>query len=179
MWCYFDCFNNTHFLWKVIKINICHSVNLMFFGSDCMQKNVIQSYFSNIQLHLSNFSVTFKSHFSNNPVTIHSIATEWQRCIVWYKFEVHDDSLINGLEVSRVFTCVFVSGLAHFNSPDLLSCSILSFSLCAKTRVKGIHSSVSSVAYPNISPCEYLDIHCRVVHIHRWSLALKKNMQFI
>lgn len=49
-------------------------------------------------------------------------------------------------------TCVLVSGLAHFNSPDLLSWAILAFSWCDKTTVKGIHSSVSSVAYPNINP---------------------------
>lgn len=51
------------------------------------------------------------------------------------------------------FTCVFESGLAHQNSPDLLSSAILWFSLCASTTVNGMHSSVSSVAYPNINPC--------------------------
>lgn len=43
-------------------------------------------------------------------------------------------------------TCVLESGLAHQNWPFLLSSAILWLSLCAKTTVKGIHSSVSSVA---------------------------------
>lgn len=38
------------------------------------------------------------------------------------------------------------SGRAHHNSPDRRSSAILALSLCAKTTVNGMHSSVSSVA---------------------------------
>lgn len=51
-------------------------------------------------------------------------------------------------------TCVFESGRSHGRVPLRRSSAILAFSLWARTIVRGMHSSVSSVAYPNIRPCE-------------------------
>lgn len=50
-------------------------------------------------------------------------------------------------------TCVFESGRSQGTVPLRLSSAILALSLWARTTVSGIHSSVSSVAYPNIRPC--------------------------
>lgn len=52
----------------------------------------------------------------------------------------------------HTLTCVFESGRAHQNSPLLRNSAILWLSLWASTTVNGMHSSVSSVAYPNIRP---------------------------
>lgn len=50
-------------------------------------------------------------------------------------------------------TCVLESGRSQAMVPLRLSSAILALSLWAKTMVRGMHSSVSSVAYPNIRPC--------------------------
>lgn len=51
-------------------------------------------------------------------------------------------------------TCVLESGLSQGSVPFRRNSAILALRLCARTIVRGIHSSVSSVAYPNIRPCE-------------------------
>lgn len=51
-----------------------------------------------------------------------------------------------------IATCVFESGRSHGRVPLRRSSAILAFSLCASTIVSGMHSLVSSVAYPNIKP---------------------------
>lgn len=51
-------------------------------------------------------------------------------------------------------TWVFESGRSHGSLPFRRNSAILALSLWARTIVRGIHSSVSSVAYPNIRPCE-------------------------
>lgn len=50
-------------------------------------------------------------------------------------------------------TCVFESGRSHGSVPFRRNSAILAFNLCARTIVRGMHSSVSLVAYPNIKPC--------------------------
>lgn len=56
-------------------------------------------------------------------------------------------------------TCVFESGRSHGSVPLRRNSAILAFNLWARTIVRGIHSSVSSVAYPNIKPCRGRDIY--------------------
>lgn len=51
-------------------------------------------------------------------------------------------------------TCVFESGRAQLRTPERRSSAIFWFKRWAKTTVSGMHSSVSSVAYPNINPCK-------------------------
>lgn len=50
-------------------------------------------------------------------------------------------------------TCVLESGRSHGRVPFRRNSAIFSLSLWARTIVRGIHSSVSLVAYPNIRPC--------------------------
>lgn len=64
-------------------------------------------------------------------------------------------------------TCVLESGRAHQNSPFRLSSAIRWFSLWASTTVSGIHSSVSSVAYPNIKPCK--TTQCQTTNLRAWT----------
>ena len=45
-----------------------------------------------------------------------------------------------------------LSGLAQGSDPSLLISASLRLSACERTAVSGMHSSVSSVAYPNMSP---------------------------
>ena len=49
-------------------------------------------------------------------------------------------------DITARVTCVFESGLAHHKTPLRRSSAILEFRPCASTTVRGIHSSVSSVA---------------------------------
>lgn len=49
---------------------------------------------------------------------------------------------------------VLESGRSHGSVPFRRNSAILALSLWARTMVRGIHSSVSSVAYPNIRPCQ-------------------------
>ena len=49
-------------------------------------------------------------------------------------------------------TCVFESGRNHGRVPSLRLSAIFLLSLCANVMVRGISSSVSSVAYPYINP---------------------------
>lgn len=51
-------------------------------------------------------------------------------------------------------TCVLESGRSQGSVPFRRNSAIFALSLWARTTVRGIHSSVSSVAYPNIRPCE-------------------------
>ena len=48
---------------------------------------------------------------------------------------------------------VLLSCLAHQRPPLHLRSAIFLFIWCASTRVRGMHSSVSSVVYPNMGPC--------------------------
>lgn len=50
-------------------------------------------------------------------------------------------------------TCGFASGLTQRDVPFYSKALMLAVSLCARRTVKGIYSSVSSVAQPKIKPC--------------------------
>lgn len=52
----------------------------------------------------------------------------------------------------RMDTCVLESGLAHHRVPSRRMSEILRLSAWERVTVRGMHSSVSSVAYPNIRP---------------------------
>lgn len=58
------------------------------------------------------------------------------------------------MALSGSLTWVLESGRSQGRVPFRRSSAILALSLWARTIVRGIHSSVSSVAYPNIRPCQ-------------------------
>lgn len=72
-------------------------------------------------------------------------------------------------------TCVFESGRSQGTVPFRLSSAILALSLWARTMVRGMHSSVSSVAYPNIRPCPRSTSTVKEQHFIFWR---RKNWCF-
>lgn len=58
-------------------------------------------------------------------------------------------------ELVAKLTWVFESGRAHGKVPSRRRSAMSWFKRWARTTVSGMHSSVSSVAYPNIKPCKY------------------------
>ena len=85
-----------------------------------------------------------------------------------------DDVSIENVNVWEL-TCVFESGRAQARTPDRRSSAIFWFKRWAKTTVKGMHSSVSSVAYPNIKPCEESKSEIWELCWH-WSLVNDKTI---
>ena len=67
----------------------------------------------------------------------------------------------------RMDTCVLESGLAHHRVPSRRMSEILRLSAWERVTVRGMHSSVSSVAYPNIKPCNLSDV-IRSDCTHTW-----------
>lgn len=75
-------------------------------------------------------------------------------CLYWLQSRknVTTNKTIHKLHYYDGSTCVFESGRSHGRVPLRRSSAILAFSLWARIIVSGMHSSVSSVAYPNIKP---------------------------